>query len=114
MGLPKFFSKTSLFFEGRIFKKQLWFQLGTDIFWINSYRPYSYMAATNLFYYQTQFKTGNLPVADIFLSFKIKTVQAFVRLEQINTILSQPYFFSAYHAMPGFTFKLGLNWMFIN
>lgn len=114
MGLPKFFSKTSLFFEGRIFKKQLWFQLGTDIFWINSYRPYSYMAATNVFYYQTQFKTGNLPLADIFLSFKIKTVQAFVRLEQINTILSQPYFFSAYHAMPGFTFKLGLNWMFIN
>jgi hypothetical protein len=114
MGLPKFFSKTSLFFEGRIFKKELKFQLGTDIFWISSYRPYSYMAATNQFYYQTKFNSGSLPLADVFLSFKIKTVQAFVRFEQLNTIFTAPYFFSAYQAMPGFTFKLGLNWMFIN
>jgi hypothetical protein len=114
LGLPKYFTKTSLFFEQRIFKRHLWFQIGTDIFWINSYRPYTYMAATNQFFYQTQFNTGNLPMADIFLSFKIKTVQAFVRLEQLTTIITEPYFFSPYYAMPGFTFKLGLNWMFIN
>jgi len=114
LGLPKYFTKTSLFFEQRIFKKHLWFQIGTDVFWLNSYRPYSYMAATNQFHYQTKFNTGNLPVADVFISFKIKTVQAFVRLEQVSTIFTEPYFFSPYYAMPGFTFKMGLNWLFIN
>lgn len=114
LGLPKYFTKTSLYFEQRIFKKHLWFQIGTDVFWLNSYRPYSYMAATNQFFYQTQFNTSNLPVADVFLAFKISTVQAFVRLEQISTVVTEPYFFSPYYAMPGFTFKIGLNWMFIN
>lgn len=114
LGLPKYFTKTSLYFERRIFKKHLWLQLGTDIFWLNSYRPYSYMAATNQFFYQTKFNTSNLPMADVFLSFKISTVQAFVRLEQLSTIVTEPYFFSPYYAMPGFTFKLGLNWLFIN
>jgi hypothetical protein len=114
LGLPKYFTKTSLYFEQRIFKKHLWFQLGTDVFWLNSYRPYSYMAATNQFFYQTQFNTSNLPVADVFIAFKISTVQAFVRLEQISTIVTEPYFYSPYYAMPGFTFKIGLNWLFIN
>jgi hypothetical protein len=114
LGLPKYFAKTSLYFEQRIFKKHLWFQIGTDVFWINSYRPYTYMAATNQFFYQTKFNTGNLPVADVFIAFKISTVQAFVRLEQLSTIITEPYFYSPYYAMPGFTFKLGLNWMFIN
>ncbi len=113
-GLPKYYTKTSLFFESRIFKRQFWFQMGTDIFWLNSYRPYAYMASTNQFFYQTKFKTGNLPVADVFIAFKIKTVQAFVRLEQLSTVFTEPYFFSPYYAMPGFTFKLGLNWLFIN
>jgi len=114
LGLPTFFAKTSLYFEQRIFKKHLWFQMGTDVFWINSYRPYSYMAATNQFFYQTQFNTSNLPMADVFIAFKISTVQAFVRLEQLSTIITEPYFFSPYYAMPGFTFKMGLNWLFIN
>lgn len=114
LGLPQYFTKTALYFEKRIFKKHLWLQMGTDIFWINSYRPYTYMAATNQFFYQTKFNTGNLPVADVFIAFKISTVQAFVRLEQLTTILTEPYFYSPYYAMPGFTFKLGLNWMFIN
>jgi len=114
LGLPKYFTKTALYFEHRIFKKHLWFQIGTDIFWINSYRPYTYMAATNQYFYQTKFSTGNLPLADVFIAFKISTVQAFVRLEQLSTIANEPYFFSPYYAMPGFTFKLGLNWMFIN
>jgi hypothetical protein len=114
LGLPKYFTKTSLYFEQRIFKKHLWFQLGTDVFWLNSYRPYSYMAATNQFFYQTQFNTSNLPVADVFIAFKISTVQAFVRLEQISTVVTEPYFYSPYYAMPGFTFKIGLNWLFIN
>jgi hypothetical protein len=114
LGLPKFYAKTSLFFEKRIFKNNLWLRFGTDVFWLNSYRPYTYMAATNMFHYQTKFNTGNLPLADLFLSFKIKTVEAFVRLEQLSTIAGAPYFFSPYYAMPGFTFKLGLNWLFIN
>lgn len=114
LGLPTYFTKTSLFFEKRIFNRQLWFQIGTDIFWLNSYRPYAYMAATNQFFYQTKFTTTNVPLADFFISFKIRTIQAFVRLEQLNTIVSEPYFFSPYYAMPGFTFKIGLNWLFIN
>lgn len=114
LGLPKYFTKTSLFFEHRIFKRHLWFQIGTDIFWLNSYRPYTYMAATNQYFYQTNFTTTNLPVADLFIAFKISTVQAFVRLEQLTTVFTEPYFFSPYYAMPGFTFKIGINWMFIN
>jgi hypothetical protein len=114
LGLPTYFTKTSLYFEQRIFKKHLLFQIGTDVFWLNSYRPYTYMAATNQFFYQTKFNTGNLPVADFFIAFKISTVQAFVRLEQLSTIVTEPYFYSPYYAMPGFTFKIGINWLFIN
>lgn len=114
LGLPKYFTKTSLYFEQRIFKKHLWFQIGTDIFWLNNYQPYAYMAATHQYFYQNKFSTGNLPLADFFVAFKISTVQAFLRLEQLSTIASQPYFFTPYYAMPGFTFKLGINWMFIN
>lgn len=114
LGLPKYYTKTSLYFEQRIFKKHLWFQIGMDVFWLNSYKPYTYMAATNQFFYQNKFTTGNMPLADFFLAFKINTVQAFLRLEQLSTIANEPYFFSPYYAMPGFTFKLGINWMFIN
>ena len=114
LGLPQYFTKTALYFEQRIFKNHLWFQIGTDIFWLNNYKPYSYMAATNQYFYQNKFTTGNMPLIDFFMAFKISTVQAFLRLEQLSTIGSEPYFYNPYYAMPGFTFKLGINWMFIN
>lgn len=114
LALPEFYTKTSMYVNHRIFKGKLWYQFGADVYWLNSYKPYSYMAASNMYFYQNTFSTSGLPLINLFLNFKIKAVQAFATVEQLSSVLSAPYFFTPYYAMPGLTFKLGINWLFIN
>ncbi len=112
LGVPEFFIKSGLYLEGKLFKSVLLYQFGIDMYWLSSYTPYGYMPATNVYYYQNAFQTGNLPLADVFLSFKIKTVRAFVRAGQLSNIGQPLYFYVPYNPVPGFTLKLGINWLF--
>ena len=114
MGLPELFVKNNAFIEGKIFRKQLLFQLGTDIIWSPGFYGYGYNAALNQYFYQHTFKTGMHVLCDVYTSLRIKQVKVFVKAEQINTPFTGPVFMVPYYAMPGLTFKIGINWVFKN
>jgi hypothetical protein len=112
LGLPKLYIKSGLYLEGRLFKKAMLYQIGTDIYWLQSYKPLAYMPASNVYYNQQNFNSTSRPVVDAFISFKIKSVRAFIRLEQLSAIGSPLYFYVPDHAIPGFAYKIGINWLF--
>jgi hypothetical protein len=111
--LPELISKNAFFFETDLFKKAMKIQFGIDFYYFSQFTPYAYMPATNVYYMQQGFTTGNYPSFDLFLNFKVKTLRGFVMLDHFNEGLNgRNYFLMQGYAMPGRTLKFGLKWVF--
>jgi outer membrane cobalamin receptor len=74
------------------------------------------MPATGQFYLQSSEKTGNYPLLDLFVNFRIKTVRIFVRGENMLDALTPAtsYFLVPNYPMPGRTLKFGIIWQFFD
>jgi hypothetical protein len=115
VNIPAFLSKHSLYFEGYIFKHAMNASTGFDMTYFSRYYANAYSPALNQFYVQELRTTGNYPQVDFFLSFKVKTVRAFFRVDNINNyLMSYPYYMVPTYLMPGTTMKFGVAWRFYN
>ena len=114
--LPEFLSINSFYYEHRFFKHALQMQFGTDFHYNTAYYSDAYMPATGQFYLQNSAKTGNYPLLDLFINFRIKTVRIFVRAENMLDALTPAtsYFLVPNYPMPGRTLKFGIIWQFFD
>lgn len=113
--IPQFVSKHSLYFQKYIFKNAMDASIGIDVNYFSGYYANAYSPALNQFYVQQSYITGNYTQADFFISFKVKTVRAFVRVDNINNyIMHANYYIVPLYPMQGTTLKLGVNWRFLN
>lgn len=118
--LPVFFTRQRLAFEGNFFKN-LFLSTGLELIYHSTYQPDGYMPITGQFYLQDQFTTNNRPIANAFLNFRIKRFKGFIRMEQLNTLLSTSnqlgtrYQFTAQnYPGTGTWLRVGIWWNFIN
>jgi len=118
--LPVFFTRQRLAFEGNFFKN-LFLSTGLELIYHSTYQPDGYMPLTGQFYLQDQFTTNNRPTANAFLNFRIKRFKGFIRMEQLNTLLSTSnqlgtrYQFTAQnYPGTGTWLRVGIWWNFIN
>ena len=79
------------------------------------------MPLTGQFYIQNDYTLHNRPTANAFLNFMIKRFRGYVRLENLNTLLSTSSAFgdrynfsSKNYPGTGTWFRLGVWWNFIN
>jgi len=111
--LPSFLSYHALYFEGWIFKKALFLQMGVDVFFNTTYYADEYMPATGLFYLQSRKEIGNYPYLNFFINFKVNQARVFFKIAHLNQgYLENTYYSVPHYPMADRSFKLGISWLF--
>nr|WP_255487972.1 putative porin [Pontibacter sp. KCTC 32443] len=113
--IPEWVVNSKLYYQGHIFKKALYGQLGVEMYLPSGYRADAYMPVTQQFYLQNNLTTKTYPVFDVFINADIKTVNVFVKMAHVNYDIWEP----GYYETPGYpglrrSFTFGLKWMFFD
>lgn len=114
--LPDWFSKNSLYFSGKIFKKHMLLETGVD-FRINSeFQPDAYQPLTWQFHLQDSTTQKPYTWLDAFLSFKVQTFRFFFRYENLQTLWNKTdvFYQTASHPQPFGAIRLGISWRFMD
>jgi len=113
--LPQFYTSHQLYYEGKLFKKALWLQVGFQARYISAFKANAYMPATNQFYLQNEKEYGNYVFVDLFMNAQIDRFRFFIMASHINQGLSGGnYMLCPNYAMPDRSIKAGLTWMFFD
>ncbi|MBL7901868.1 MAG: hypothetical protein JNK73_07730 [Bacteroidia bacterium] len=113
--LPKNNATVNLFYYASLFKNNMQIQLGAQAQAYQSFETYAYMPATQVFYLQNGFYTGDFPFVDVYLNARIRPASFFVKIENVlagiagtNFAMIQGYY------QPQSAFRFGLKWMFFD
>ena len=111
--LPLVAYKNRSWFQGALFNKVLGFQIGGEVYYFTEYYGDAFMAATGIFYNQTDQKIGNYPFVKGFLNVKIKRTRFTLQYTNALSSLVDANYFMAYR-YPNFngSLKFGLAWTF--
>lgn len=113
--MPKLDIRSALYYQGNLFNKALWLQVGFQGEYYSRFTSYAYMPATNIYYLQNNQRAGNYPYIDFFLSARIKPVKFFVKIDHVfQGFLGTNYSLLAGYLQPDRAFKFGLNWVFFD
>ncbi len=121
MGVPKIYSKTSLFFQYYLFNKAMLAKTGIDIWYTSEFTPMQYRPDAATIYYNTlqPFKSGNYAQIDWYISARIQTADIFFKIEHANELYHIPgfntrYDYVLYHPIQPYRVRFGLQWKFYN
>lgn len=113
--LPEVSLYHNLYLMGRLFKKELFYQVGADVRFHTRYYVPSYMPATGQFYNQDQIKNGAYPLVNVYLNFHLKNMRFYAMAYHVNSSMGSPrYFIQPHYPMNPFHLKFGLAWNFHN
>ena len=118
--VPLVFTRNRIAFEG-VFYKNLNLSTGVEFRYYTPFDAYNYSPVMGQFTPQDTFKLKNLPDITAFLHFRIKSFTGFLRAENLNTIsfingfgFINNNFGAPHHPTPGFIFRFGIKWGFVN
>lgn len=114
--LPTWFSKNSVYFSGKVFKRKMQLEAGAD-FRINAdFRPEGYHPLSWQFHLQDEIQQKPYPWVDLFMSFKVQSFRGFARYENCYTWLDKKTVFyqTARHALPFGALRFGIAWRFLD
>lgn len=125
INLPFFFTRNRIAYEGNFGKKNLNIATGLEIKYNAPYKPAAWSPVTGQFLYQDTLTISNLPEIAAYLHFSIKGFNAFVRIENLNTMhistdprtslsFTNHNFSAPLYPDAGLVFRLGIYWRFIN
>lgn len=114
--LPKWFTKNSLYVNGKVFKKRLLLSTGVDFRMNSAFQPDGYQPLMGQFYLQDQATQQPYPWADIFLAFKVQSFRFFMRYEHITRWWdkSQVFYQTAKYPQPFGGLRFGISWRFMD
>ena len=113
--MPKIFAKVSLYYEGFVFKKALLASIGVDMRYWSDYYANNYNPLIGQFYLQDELKMKYLPVLDIFLNMKVKTVRLFLKGNNLlQGVGSKGYYTGYLYPADERSFKFGVTWRFLD
>ncbi len=118
--VPFLLTRNRIAYEGNFFQN-LFLSTGVEIKANTNYKADNYSPIMGQFFFQDNFTVTNRAEVDAFLNFRIKTFKAYVRAENLNTLLKgKSGSYSHYnisrenYVYPGFWFRLGIVWSFVN
>lgn len=113
--IPDLITNSKIYYQGYLFKKALFGQIGAEVYYQSSWKPYDYNPDTQQFYLQNSFTAGNFAVADAFVTGDIRTVAVFLKMAYINQgLLRDGYFVTPYYTSLPRRFELGIRWQFFD
>ena len=118
--VPLFYTRQRLAFEGN-FYKNLNLSTGIDVIYNTPYKPNNYSPVMGQFFPQDSITISNLPQVSVFFNFRIKSFNAFIRADNLNSLNVQSDFgftnnsFAApLYPLPGMVIRFGIKWGFVN
>ena len=103
------------YFQGMLFKNVLTLQAGVDLFYNTAFYASAYRPSLMQFHNQRVEKTGNYPKLDVFLAFRLKRADVFVKAEHVSLYFANQNYFSALHyPINPFKVKYGVRWNFFD
>jgi hypothetical protein len=118
--VPLFYTRQRLAFEGNFFKN-LNLSTGLDVKYNTPYKANNYSPVMGKFFPQDSLTISNLPQLDFFFNFRIKSFTAFIKGENLNTVsfsdgfgFTNNNFAAPHYPTPGFLFRFGIQWRFVN
>ena len=113
--LPQNATTANLYFYANLFNRNMQLQIGGQAQLYQSFVTYDYMPATQIYYLQNKFSSGNFPYVDAYLKVRIRPAAFFVKVENIlagfdsNNFALVPGYYQ-----PEMAFRFGLTWMFFD
>lgn len=113
--LPENSATAKLFYNAIFFRNNLQLQIGSQVQMYQSFTPYAYMPATQVFYLQDKFETASYPFLDVYLNARIRPVSFFLKLENVlNGRVGNNYAMVAGYYQSDLAFRFGLTWIFFD
>lgn len=113
--MPKIFAKVSLYYESMVFKKALYASIGVDMRYFSDYYANNYNPLIGQFYLQDQLKMHYLPVLDLFVNMKVKTVRLFLKGNNLLQGIGTKGYYTGYlYPADERSFKFGVTWRFLD
>jgi hypothetical protein len=112
--LPLWCSWHSLYWQSKLFKGATKLQIGMDVRSNGNYYAPGYLPAIGQFFVQNTEKQTYYPIADVFLTAKVKRLRLFAKMQHVNQgLFKQKSYYSAYqHPAQDRAFYFGVSWMF--
>ena len=118
--VPFIFTRNRLAYEG-VFFKNLNLSTGLEFRYYTPYKAYNYSPVMGQFTTQDTLTIKNRPDISAFLHFRIKSFTAYLRAENLNAVdfsngfaFTKNNFAAPHYVYPGFVFRLGILWNFVN
>ncbi|QNH63875.1 putative porin [Hymenobacter sediminicola] len=113
--IPALVTNSKVYYQGYVFRKALFGQIGAEVYYQSTWRPYDYSPSNQQFYVQNHFTAANFAVADVFLTADIRTVAVLLKMAYVNQgILRDGYFVTPYYTGLPRRFELGIRWQFFD
>ena len=113
--LPGLYTNHSIYFQQKMFKKNLLLSAGFDFRFTPAFTPMSYAPILGGFYLDDVNQTNTFFGYDFFINFKIRLFRMTFRLDNINSIYDKKLFYQvAGYPQDLFKMRLGIVWLFNN
>jgi hypothetical protein len=112
--VPALSSVTRIFAQSTFFKGNMEARLGVDVYYSTPFTGYYYNPLTRAFQVGTM-ELGNMPVVDVYLLAKIRTMHLFLSFDQVNQdVLGIDVYSAALYPSIGRRLRVGVTWRLFN
>ncbi len=118
--LPLVFTRNRLAYENVLFKN-LYISTGLEVRYYTPFKVYNYSPVMGQFFPQDTVSISNRPDVNAFVHFRIRTFTGYLRMENLNTAnfsdgfgFTKSNFAAPNYIYPGFLFRFGIQWNFVN
>lgn len=113
--IPAFGSRHSIYFQQITFRKRLLYNVGFDVRYFSGFQPYGFSPLLQSLYVPDNKKLPNELDADFFISYKIRLLRGFFRLENLSHIFTKKVYYQIYqYPQDKLSFRIGFSWLFNN
>ena len=120
INLPLIFTNHRIFYEG-IYAKNMHLATGFELRYHTPFKGDNYSPFVGQFVYQDSVTLRNRPEVNVFFNFRIKTFNAFVRVENLQSLIpggggnySKESQFVPHYYYPSAWLRIGIWWRFVN
>lgn len=113
--VPMALGRGMVYYQNDLFKRKLRIQIGYEVSYASAYFANAYNPALSAFHLQNHRQVGNYPFMDFFLNIRIKTFQAFFKMEHWNAgLMGYRYYHIPHHPANDMGWKFGVRWAFLD
>ncbi len=115
LNIPEYVATGSFYFDFSLAKDALHLNVGVNSYYTSKFFAYAYSPTIGNFYQSNKIETGNYPMADIFLTARIKSAYILVRFDHANAWLLRSYYETTEHYHLYYRYlRFGVRWWFKN